>query len=105
MVISFEILSVQPYFLSFFKWNKVDCFRFTILVLTNLCAAKASSLSCIMCFIFSLKFGSFVCWNVTGMEIGLSPRISLKGVCFHSACLLLLCVNSIVVREFSQSLG
>ena len=92
-------------FCAFSNGTKVDCFQFAILVLANLHAARAFSLSCIMHFIFSSMFGYFVCWNVTGMEIGLSPRISLKGVCFHSACLLLLCVNSIVVREFSQSSG
>ena len=88
----------------FLNGVKFDCFLLAILVLANSWAANPSSLSLIIHFIFSMD--RYLVWeNVTGMEIGLSPWISLNGVWIHSACLQLLFVNSNVLRECSQSSG
>ena len=84
---------------------KEDDLRLAILARASSCAARASSLSVIIRFIFSSIDGNFVCRNVIGMEIGLSPRMSLNGVCGRSACLRLLCVNSRVLRDLCQSSG
>ena len=47
-------------FCPFMNGMNVDCFQLAILVLANSCAANASSLSCIICFIFSLIVRYFV---------------------------------------------
>ena len=65
--------------------TNVDFFWLAILVLANSYAANAFSLSCIICFIFSSIVRYFVWWKVIGMEMGLSPRMSLNGCvsCLH----------------------
>src|ERR1700678_3878780 len=68
----------------------------------NSCAANASSLFLINCFIFSSIAGNFVCSNEIGIAIGVSPCMSSKGVFVLSACCQLLCVNSNVPRVFDQ---
>ena len=76
-----------------------------IRLLANSCAAKASSLSLIIFFIFSSIEGYFVCSNVVRIAIGDSPYNSSKGVHSQSACRLLLCVNSKIGITFGHSSG
>ena len=66
-------------------------------------AASASSQSFKRFFIFSSIVRNFVCSKVIGIESGVSPNMSLKGVFNQSACLLLLCVNSNVDSDFDHS--
>src|SRR5271155_856077 len=105
MMICFRFRESSQTFWPCVKGVNVECFWLAIREHASSCAAKASSLSAINRFIFSSMEGNLVGLKATGMEIGLSPRINLKGVCVLSACLLLLCVNSRVLRDFGQSSG
>ena len=65
-----------------------------ILLMASSCAANVSSLSQMRVCILSSIIRYLVFLNVTGSVLGDSPCMSSKGECFHSACHLLLCVNS-----------
>ena len=78
-------------------------FLLAICLLANLCAARASSLSLIILFIFSSIEGYFVCVNVVGIAIGDSLYNNSNGVHSRSACRLLLWVNSRIGITFGQS--
>ena len=80
-------------------------FLSAIRLLANSCAARASSLSLIILFIFSSIEGYFVHVNVVGIAIGDSPYSNSNGVCNRSACHLLLWVNSRIDITFGQSSG
>src|SRR5271168_1928407 len=69
----FQIACVEPYFLSFDKWRECVCVSCCDCDRANLCAASASSLFLINCFIFSSIAGNFVCSNESGTAIGVSP--------------------------------
>src|SRR5271156_4742966 len=89
----------------FLNGVKVFFLRSAIRLLASLCAASASSLSANSHFIFSSIVGYFVCSKEVGIAIGESPNISSKGVFCRSACLRLLCVNSIIVKDFVHVSG
>src|ERR1700734_2321240 len=74
-------------------------------LLASSCAARASSRSAKRCFIFSSIVGNLVCLKEVGIVIGELPNMSLKGVFCQSACLLLLWVNSSMVRDFVHVSG
>ena len=65
-------------------------FLLAIRLLASSCAARASSLSLIILFIFSSIEGYLVCSNVVGIAIGDSLYNSSNGVRSQSACHLLL---------------
>ena len=84
---------------------KVDLRRSIMHVRANSCAARTSSRSFINVFIFSSMVGYLVFSNERGTAIGESLNINSNGVFCLSACLRLLCVNSIMCRADSQSSG
>src|SRR5271170_4302948 len=67
-----------------------------IFLMASSCAAIASSLSLIIDCSCCSTDGYLVFWNVIGIDFGASPSINSNGDHFLSACLLLLCVNSIM---------
>src|ERR1700678_3425145 len=101
----FQIACVEPYFCPLTNGVNVFVFLAAICDRANSCAASASSLFLINCFIFSLIAGNFVCSNESGIAIGVSPWMSSNGVLVLSACRRLLCVNSKVLRVFAQFSG
>src|ERR1700678_343341 len=89
----------------FLNGTKFDFICSAIRLLSNLCAARASSLVVTKFLIFSVTDGNFVCSKVVGIANGASPCISLKEVFVRSACHRLLWVNSNVNSELFHSIG